>query len=97
MLPHRDRSALRKIEEELAASDPVFAATLSQGVLPAQSRRWRQILVLAEATVLLMLVFGLMAGDTGWFLWGLLAAPLLVWAHRTMLQRGRERAADDQP
>lgn len=96
MLPYRDRSALRKIEAELAASDPVFAATLSQGVLPAESRRWRHILVLAEVTAALMLVFGLMAGETGWFLWGLLAAPLLVWTHRTMLQRRRERTSVDQ-
>ncbi|GAB3394588.1 DUF3040 domain-containing protein [Amycolatopsis echigonensis] len=97
MLPYRDRSALRKIEEELAASDPVFAATLSQGVPPAESRRWQKILVLAEVTVALMLVFGLMGGETGWFLWGLLAAPLLVWTHRTMLRSRREGAADDQP
>ncbi|WP_037365294.1 DUF3040 domain-containing protein [Amycolatopsis orientalis] len=97
MLPHRDRSALRKIEEELAASDPVFAATLSQGVPPAETRRWQKILVLAEVTTALMLVFGLMAGETGWFLWGLVAAPLLVWVHRSMLQRGRGRAADDRP
>ncbi|WP_050788250.1 MULTISPECIES: DUF3040 domain-containing protein [Actinomycetes] len=95
MLPYRDRSALRKIEEELAASDPVFAATLSQGVPPAHTRRWQKILVLAEVTVLLMLVFGLMAGETGWFLWGLLAAPLLVWIHRTTLQRRREPVPDD--
>ncbi|MFD2469267.1 DUF3040 domain-containing protein [Amycolatopsis silviterrae] len=97
MLPHRDRSALRKIEEELAASDPVFAAKLSEGGPPTQSRRWQAILVGAEVTALLMLVFGLMAGETGWFLWGLVAVPPLVWAHRSLLRRGRERTADDQP
>ncbi|WP_020660265.1 DUF3040 domain-containing protein [Amycolatopsis benzoatilytica] len=96
MLPHRDRSALRKIEEELAASDPEFAAALSQDVPPAQSRFWLATLVLADITVLLMIGFGLMAGETGWFLSGLAAAAGLGWVHRTLLRRRRERQAEDR-
>jgi len=90
MLPHRDRSALRKIEEELAASDPEFAAALSQDLPVARSRSWLATLVLAEFTALMMIGFGLMAGETGWFLFGLAAAPGLAWAHHELLQRRRE-------
>ncbi|WP_033294319.1 DUF3040 domain-containing protein [Amycolatopsis jejuensis] len=96
MLPHRDRSALRKIEEELAASDPAFVAALSQGVPPAGSRLWLITLVLADVTAALMMVFGLVAGHTGLFLWGLVAAPGLVWVHRTLLRHRHEREAEDR-
>ncbi|GAA3579909.1 hypothetical protein GCM10022222_75890 [Amycolatopsis ultiminotia] len=90
MLPHRDRSALRKIEEELAASDPEFAAALSHGSPPARSRLWFAALVLADITVLLMIILGLATGDTGLFLWGLVATPGLVWAHRARRPQDRE-------
>ncbi|QRP49106.1 DUF3040 domain-containing protein [Amycolatopsis sp. FDAARGOS 1241] len=94
MLPHRDRSALRKIEEELAASDPDFVAALSEGAPPAHSRLWFTTLILADITVVLMIVIGLLAGSTGLFLWGLVSVPLFVWIHRTLLLRKREHGAD---
>jgi hypothetical protein len=95
MLPHRDRSALRKIEEELAASDPAFVAALSQGAPPAGTRLWQTTLILADLTAVLMIAFGLIAADTGLFLWGLVAVPLLVWIHRTLLLRKRNGSAND--
>jgi hypothetical protein len=95
MLPYRDRSALRKIEEELAASDPAFVAALSQGVPPTRSRLWLTTLVLADATVVLMVVFGLLTGSTGLFLWGFAAIPALVWVHHDLLMRKRERQSGE--
>ncbi|WP_326836606.1 DUF3040 domain-containing protein [Amycolatopsis rhabdoformis] len=95
MLPHRDRSALRKIEEELAASDPDFVAALSGGAPPVRSRAWLTTLILADVTVVLMIVVGLLAGSTGMFLWGLVTVPVFVWIHRTILMRKRERTGDD--
>ncbi|MET7991624.1 DUF3040 domain-containing protein [Amycolatopsis sp. NPDC005232] len=95
MLPHRDRSALRKIEEELAASDPDFVAALSAGAPPVRSRTWLTTLILADVTVVLMIVVGLLAGSTGMFLWGLVTIPVLVWIHRSILMRKRDHTADD--
>ncbi|MEV4602390.1 DUF3040 domain-containing protein [Amycolatopsis sp. NPDC049253] len=95
MLPHRDRSALRKIEEELAASDPDFVAALSAGAPPVRSRTWLTTLILADVTVVLMIVVGLLAGSTGMFLWGLVMVPVLVWIHRSILARKRDHTADD--
>ncbi|RJQ92007.1 DUF3040 domain-containing protein [Amycolatopsis panacis] len=97
MLPHRDRSALRKIEEELAASDPAFAAVLSQGAPPVRSRLRLITLILADFTALLMIILGLVTGATGLFLWGLAAAPGLVWAHRILTPRTREDDSGEQP
>ncbi|MBB4683074.1 DUF3040 domain-containing protein [Amycolatopsis jiangsuensis] len=95
MLPHHDRSALRKIEEELAASDPEFAAALSHGAPPARSRLWFVTLILADLAALLMIVFGLTTGDTGLFLWGFVATPALVWAHRIVRQHTQEDTQED--
>ncbi|MDT8915307.1 DUF3040 domain-containing protein [Amycolatopsis sp. PS_44_ISF1] len=95
MLPYRERSALRKIEEELAASDPAFVAALSQGVPPSRSRLWLITLVLADVTAVLMVVFGLLTGGSGLFLWGFAALPALAWVHHGLHQGKREPEAGE--
>jgi 4-hydroxybenzoate polyprenyltransferase len=68
---------------------------LSQGVPPSRSRLWLTTLVLADVTVVLMVVFGLLTGGTGLFLWGFAAIPALGWIHHDLLQRKRERQSGE--
>src|SRR5437660_442648 len=95
MLPYRDRHALRKIGEELRASDPAFAETLSTGGKSAEARRWKVLLVLSDVTVALMVLVGLLTNSTSLFLWGMVALAAVVWAHKTAArtrQSGRPRS-----
>jgi hypothetical protein len=80
MLPEHERRALRDIEAELRASDPLFADALSGDRL-AHAARWRAILILADITTVLMIVLGIF-GQSGWTtFWGIVAAGFLLRIH----------------
>jgi hypothetical protein len=86
MLPEHERRALRAIEAELRASDPFFADALS-GTRLAHAARWRAILVLADVTAVLMVVFGIF-GQAGWTtFWGIVATAVLVRIHLVRRRR----------
>ncbi|MEC3981640.1 DUF3040 domain-containing protein [Amycolatopsis sp. H20-H5] len=90
MLPHNDRRELKKIEERMRASDPAFAETLDHGLDAGSAKTWKVLLVGADVTVVLMVVTGILTGDTTLFLWGLPAGFAVGWAHRS---RGRNSRA----
>lgn len=91
MLPNHDRRELKKIEDRMRASDPAFAETLDRGMDPGESRQWKVLLFSADITVVLMIVVGILTGDSALFLWGVPAACALVWAHRALKPGGRSR------
>jgi hypothetical protein len=93
VLPNHDRRELKKIEERMRASDPAFARTFDQGLAPAEDRVWKVLLLSADVTVLLMILTGLLLGDTALFLWGMTAACGLVWAHYARRPESRSRPA----
>ncbi len=93
MLPDRERHALREIELELQASDPVFAAAFAGRTL-REAKRWSLLLVLCDVTAALMLVVGLFARDAGLVLWGTVGAGALVAWHIARTETARRPAPD---
>jgi hypothetical protein len=91
VLPNHDRRELKKIEDRMRASDPAFAETLDRGLGPGESRQWKILLISADITVALMIVVGILTGDSALFLWGVPAACGLVWAHQALKPGGRSR------
>lgn len=94
---HRHRRALRKIEEELAATDPVLAQTLSKDRPPVQTRIWKTLLVLAEITAILMITVGLFDDRADLFLSGFAFVGVLMWLHSNFRLKQQERSAGDPP
>lgn len=93
MLPDRERHALREIEAELRASDPVFAAAFTGRSL-REHKRWNLLLVLCDVTAVVMLVVGLFARDAALVLWGTVGAGALVAWHIARAETTREPAPD---
>ncbi|WP_410676009.1 DUF3040 domain-containing protein [Amycolatopsis sp. cmx-4-68] len=93
MLPERDRHALREIEAELQASDPVFAAAFTGRTL-REAKRWNLLLVLCDVTAVVMLLVGLFAREAGLVLWGTVAAGALVAWHIARAETRHESTHD---
>lgn len=94
---HRYRRALRKIEEELAATAPGLAQTLSKDRPSVQTRIWKTLLVLAEITAILMITVGLFDAHADLFLSGFAAAGVLIWVHKAFRATPHERSTDPPP
>ncbi|MFE0021121.1 DUF3040 domain-containing protein [Amycolatopsis sp. NPDC059021] len=77
MLADHERKALDGIESELAATDPVLAASLSHGV-HSEAWRWKFVEALAFVTTVLMIAVGVFSGYASLIVEGVLGTSALL-------------------
>ncbi|WP_414938205.1 DUF3040 domain-containing protein [Amycolatopsis sp. cmx-11-51] len=88
--PDEERDALRRIEKGLKADDRAFAAKMSRRNGMDDPRIRIFLLFLSDATAVLMVLTGVLAGSPLLFFVGFVATCGLVWTHRFLRDKSRD-------
>ena len=94
-LTEQEQVALRAIQQDLRATNPELANAMARGIR-SKHWRWQAILLLADATAVLLLATGLFTGRPGMAVLGALALAVLLGAPIAVRRKKIRRLAETE-